>query len=190
MRAAEFSAASGVTAACTMQQGARNSKGCVGVGDDDDDEDDPNELFFGDSWFSSAETTCQLWNRFKCRYGGILKTNHTRFPKAWIERTMKDWPAGSHIVLEGQVTREGVDLIAIGCKCNCRKSLCFICHKDAGSTECTDFYKAKWKDANGNTESRRVLRPGIMWDGAFECAIESTCTTMQGSHCWRWRNIG
>jgi hypothetical protein len=162
MRAAEFAATSGVTAACTMR-GARDSKRYVGYGDvDEDDPNDPNEVFFGDSWFSSVETTCQLWNRFKCRYGGILKTNHSRFPKAWIEKTMKDWPAGSHIVLEGRATREGVDLIAIGYKYNSRKSLCFICHKDAGSTECTDFYEAKWKDSNGNTESRRVPRPDVM----------------------------
>ena len=163
MRAAEFATKSGVTAACRIR-GARDSKRYVGVGVGvgDDDEDDQNEVFFGDSWFSSVESTCQLWNRFKCCYAGILKTNHSQFPKAWIEKTMKDWPAGSHIVLEGQATREGVDLIAIGYKYNSRKSLCLICHKGAGSTECNDFYEAKWKDANSNTESRRVPRLDIM----------------------------
>ena len=163
----EFARASGVTAACTMR-GARDSKRYIPFGgddddyDDDDDEDDPNEVFFGDSWFSSVETTCQLWNLFKCRYGGILKTNYSRFPKTWIENKMKEWPAGAHIVLEGRATREAVDLIAIGYKYNSRKSLCFICHKDTGSTECSDFYEAKWKDANGNTNSRRVSRPDVM----------------------------
>jgi hypothetical protein len=157
MRASDYAATSGVTAACTMR-GARASKRYVG----DDEDADPNEVFFGDSWFSSVETVCQLWNRFKCRYGGILKTNHSRFPKAWIERTMKEWPAGSHIVLEGRATREGVGIIAVGYKYNSRKSLCFICHRDTGSTECTDFYEAKWKDANGNTDSRRVPRPDVM----------------------------
>ena len=130
-------AESGVTAVYTMR-GACVSKRYVGVGVGvgvgDDDKDDPNEMFFGDSWFSSVESTCKLWNRFKCRYAGILKTNHSRFPKVWIERTIKDWPTGSHIVLERRATR--------------------VCHKGAGSTECTDFYEAKWKDANGNTESR------------------------------------
>jgi hypothetical protein len=162
MRAAEFGAGSGVTAACTMR-GARDSKRYVRFGDDEGpDEDDPNEVFFGDSWFSSVETTCQLWSKFGCRHGGILNSNHSRFPKKWTETTMKDWPAGSHIVLEGRATREGVDLIAMGHKHNSRKSLCFICHKDAGSTECTDFYEAKWKDGNGNPESGRVPRPDIM----------------------------
>jgi hypothetical protein len=121
-----------------------------------------NQVFFGDSWFSSVETTCQLLSEFRCRCGGILKSNHSRFPKKWMETTMKDWPAGSHIVLEGRAAREGVDLIPIGCKHDSRKSLCFVCHKDAGSTECTDFYEAKWKDGNGNTESRPVPRPDIM----------------------------
>jgi len=36
-------------------------------------------------------------------------------PKDFIERTMKTWPAGSHIVLEGSVS-EGVDLLAVGYK--------------------------------------------------------------------------
>jgi hypothetical protein len=119
-------------------------------------------MFFEDSWFSSIKTVCQLWNQFKCHNGGILKPNHSRFPKAWIERTMKDWSMGSHIVLEGWATREGVDLVAIGYKYNLRKSLCFICHKDTGLTEFTDFYEAKWKDGNGNTNSRRVPRPDVM----------------------------
>ncbi len=64
--------------------------------------------------------------------------------------------------LEGRATREGGDLIAIGYKYNSRKSLCFICQKNAGSTEYTDFYEAKWKDSNGTTESRRVPRPDVM----------------------------
>ena len=65
---------------------------------------------------------------------------------------MEDWPTGSHhiLALVGRATREGVDLIAIGYMYNSRKSLCFIYHKGAGSTECTDFYEAKWNEANSN----------------------------------------
>jgi hypothetical protein len=51
--------------------------------------------------------------------------------------------AGLHAVLEGRASREGVDLIAMGHECDSRKLLSFICHKDAGATECTDFYKVK-----------------------------------------------
>jgi hypothetical protein len=77
---------------------------------------------------------------------------------------MKDWPpAGSHTVFEGRATGEGVDLlIAIGHKHNLRKSLCFISHKDAGAKECMDFYEAKWKDDNGNTEFRQVPKPDVV----------------------------
>jgi hypothetical protein len=74
---------------------------------------------------------------------------------------MKECPSGAHLVLEGRAT-EGVDLIAIGCKHNSRKVISFICHRNAGSTKCTGFYEAKWKDENNNTQTRRVPRPDII----------------------------
>ncbi len=74
---------------------------------------------------------------------------------------MTEHPSGAHLVLEGRAT-EGVDLIAIGYKCNSRKVISFICHRNAGSTKCTGLYEAKWKDENNNTQTRRVPRPDII----------------------------
>jgi hypothetical protein len=117
MPAEEFAAANEVTAACTMR-GARDSKCHVGFGvhddhdKDDEDKDNQNEVFFGDLWLSSVETTCRVWSRFKCRCGGILKTNHSRFPKAWMERTMKDWPARGCMQFwkDGRPEKESISL--------------------------------------------------------------------------------
>ena len=124
---------------------------------------------FGDSWFSSVEATCQLWTRCHVRYAGVVKTNHARFPKKFIEEKMKDWPAGSHLVLEGHATLEDVHLIAIGYRYNSRKTIFFLCHADAGPTECTDFYEAKWKDDNQNTQVRRIPQPEII-GRYFKCS--------------------
>jgi len=89
--------------------------------------------------------------------------NHARFPKQFIESSMKDWPAGSHIVLEGS-TDDGTDLLAIGYKYNSKKILCFVSTKNVGSTEPTCYYEAHWLNKNGNMMSTCVPRPKIIND--------------------------
>ena len=73
---------------------------------------------------------------------------------------MKEWPGGSHIVLESKI--KGVDLLAIGYKYNKKKVLFFIATKGAGHTEPGEPYVAKWKDKNLNTLTREVPRPEIV----------------------------
>lgn len=117
---------------------------------------------FGDSWFASVKTTVQLWKKYGLLFVGVVKTAHAKYPKIFLEKTMKDWPAGSHLLLEAVV--EDVPIIAIGYKYNSRKVICFVCHKEAGDTELTDTYEAKWKDENNNTVSRLVPRPTVIGD--------------------------
>jgi len=64
--------------------------------------------------------------------------------------TVKNWPAGSHIVLTGSVSK-GVDLISVGYKYNSRKVLFFISTYNAGPMSPSSYYKATWLDNNGNT---------------------------------------
>jgi len=107
-----------------------------------------------------VSVTCvtELWKCFNIWFLGIVKTNHARFPKQFIESTIKNWPARSHIVLEGS-SEDGVDLLAIGYKYNTKKVLCFVSTKIVGSTEPACYYEACWMDPNGNMMSRRVPRP-------------------------------
>jgi len=51
------------------------------------------ELYFGDSWFASITCTVELWQHFNVHFLGVVKTNHARFPKEFIESTMKNWLA-------------------------------------------------------------------------------------------------
>ena len=146
MRAANYLAQHAVTAKCTIRA-AEATKQHKGGG-----ATDPNQVVFGDSWFSSVEAVCQLCVRSKLYYTGIVKTNHACFPKKSLEKTMKGWPPGSYLVLEGHATLEGVKIVAIRYRYNSRKRIFFICYANTGATECTDYYKAKWKDQYGNTQ--------------------------------------
>jgi hypothetical protein len=88
---------------------------------------------------------------------GIVKTGHSKYPKKFIEDTMIHWPAGSHLVLENK----SKDLLAVGYKYNKRRVLCFLATTGAGHTEPGDPYEARWKDENGNTNSRDIPRPEV-----------------------------
>jgi len=89
-----------------------------------DQEMDTQQLYFGDLWFVSVTCVTELWKCFNVWCLGIVKTNHARFPKQFIESTKKYWPAGSHIVMEGS-SEDGVDLLAIGYKYNTKKGPLF-----------------------------------------------------------------
>ena len=58
------------------------------------------ELVFGDSWFTSRRLCVATKKKFGHEYFGALKTSHSGTPKAEVEDIMKDWPAGSYLVLE------------------------------------------------------------------------------------------
>ena len=73
---------------------------------------------------------------------------------------MKNWPPGSHIVLE--TTCDEVPIIACGYKYSKRKVCCFIFAKGAGHTEPGRCYIAKWKDVHGNTMTRDIPRPQVI----------------------------
>ena len=66
----------------------------------------------GDSWFGSVKATEAV--ALAGHHGiFIIKMNHGRSPKKWLEEKMKDFPGGTWIVLEGQ-TKKHADLICIG----------------------------------------------------------------------------
>jgi len=53
---------------------------------------------------------------YNVQFLSIVKTNHARFPKDFIETSMKTWPAAHtsySLLVEGSAS-EGVDLLAVG----------------------------------------------------------------------------
>jgi len=91
----------------------------------------------------------------------MVKTAHSRSPKNWLEKDMKDIPGVTWIVMEGK-TSEGVDLVCIGYKYNKKKVLTFFMKKGAGSTKAVKPYEAKYNDAHGNVHVRYVGRPALL----------------------------
>ena len=122
--------------------------------------DAPTETFLGDSWFSSVQAAIEMRLRGK-HYIGVVKTNSSGYPKAFLEDKMKDYPAGSHLILE-TTTKEEIDLLAIGYKYNRKKVMFFIATNGSGHTEEGIPYEARWKDKNNNTRVRKVFRPEIV----------------------------
>ena len=96
---------------------------------------------------------------------GIVKTAHSKFPKAELETIMSNWPGGSHMVMERVGSSRPDDtlppLFVLGYKYNSRKVISFICTKEAGSTELGEPYVARFLNGCNNVEHREVDRPKV-----------------------------
>ena len=83
-------------------------------------------------WFSSFKIAVVVVEELSCEFLGPIETNHAKFPKSYLESEMKDWPPGTHMVLE--TTSRGKVYYVIGYKYNMKKVICFIATEGAGHT--------------------------------------------------------
>ena len=90
---------------------------------------------------------------------GVVKTGHSRFPKAFLETELAPHPAGSRLHLSSTI--EGVNLVATGYKYNRRKVICFISTQGAASLTDGDAYIQRWADEHGNLCYRPINRPAV-----------------------------
>ena len=56
--------------------------------------------YLGDLWCTSVPTVVEMVERVSVCYIGVMKTSYATYPKKFIEETMENWPAGSHLVME------------------------------------------------------------------------------------------
>ena len=111
MRKTEYTSEFGVTVGCVMRgvkhvkEFAKNTH-LLNRG---------HRLFFGDSWFGSVKAACQV-RKLGHHACFAIKTAHSRIPKKFLEETMKDFPGGTWIVMEGRAEKEDVPLVCIGYK--------------------------------------------------------------------------
>ena len=147
----------GATAACTHRLAA----GKYGP------DDSQRSLLIADSWFGTYQCALNLFLFYGIEAVLCIKTGHRCTPKSQLEEVMKHWPAGSYAVLTHTATGVGVDgeeadvdLVFVGYKYNCKKTLFFLMTKDAGSTKPDPLqpYIAKFPDQNGNLRARAVPR--------------------------------
>ena len=118
-------------------------------------------LLVGDSWFGSVRSAVEVAQQ---GHHAVLavKTAHSRFPKKFLDDTMKEFPGGTWITMRGKCGRTGVELVAIGYKYNSKKVLSFVTTVGAGSTEKGRPYRAKYNDQYGNVCHRDVARPAVI----------------------------
>jgi hypothetical protein len=128
MQQAKFSDQMKSTAVCTK----RLTKHSVHSEENIDEEEDRNinECWLGAAWFADLSAVKGVAEHGD--FISTLKTNHSQRLKKHLETTMKDWAAGSHLILE--TNYEGVLALAIGHKHNKRKVVCFIAKNGAGGT--------------------------------------------------------
>ena len=154
MKKKEFFSSHGATTACVLRL-AKATKSCGQM-------EDPllTNLYYGDSWFAFLKTAVAVTEELNSEFVGPVKTSHRHFPKGYLENTMKDWPPGSHLILETRVKEN--KYYAIGYKYNMKKVLCFISTKGGGHSLPGKPYEAKWLDDNGRITARQIPRPHIL----------------------------
>ena len=118
------------------------------------------DIFLGDAWFASFDLAFLAAKELKCHFIGVIKTNSGRYPKKFLQDTMKQWPSGSHLLL--QTVLDGQTIYVIGYKYCQKKTLMFIFTDGAGHTEPGIPYVAKWNDDNSNKVESHIPRPAVV----------------------------
>eukprot|EP00121_Abeoforma_whisleri_P005887 Awhi_evm1s5339 len=121
----------------------------------------------GDSAFSSVKTAVFAKKERGCGYRGAVKTATKMYPKAYINRKLKDSPRGSSIYLTA--VHDGVKLIATGWK---EKNVkCFISTVGVSSDGPDSIKKRARVNDDGQVEyyTYNVKRPLLVHD-YFEAA--------------------
>ena len=168
MKNKEFFSELGATSSCVMR-GVKSVRMFDFIPDElgDSNEGDtiPSDtkkrVWMGDSWFGSVRSAANVSLAGQHCIMQV-KTAHSRFPKSFLDEKMKDFPGGTWITMEGTTEREGQDLVAIGYKYNKKTVLCFVCTKEAGTTEAGQPYEATFPGKYGNVCKRHVARPHVI----------------------------
>ena len=92
----------------------------------------------------------------------VVKTNHSHFPKKFLDEEMKGMSGGCWVTLRGKCGHTGVELVAIGYKYNSKKVLHFVMTLGAGKTSKGDPYHMKFNNVHGNVCHRDVAWPAAL----------------------------
>jgi hypothetical protein len=187
MRKKKWSKEYGGTAGCTLRLAeATQYTGATTMKERNEaKKDGKREIYFHDSWFTSVKSVRGMKKELGHECFGVLKTNHAGTPKDELENIMKDWPSGSHLVMECKEhgmficaykyshrkkgESESVITLLIRSLFVLTQAYLFFSQVivtlgtwDAGSTTPGEPYMAKWPDKFGNVKSRKVSRPEII----------------------------
>ena len=148
------------TAACTARliEGTRTEEEALEQTRDErsDEIERTKDTYYADAWFGSVDAVLAAMER-QAHLVAVIKTNSNRFPKKFIEEKMKNWPPGSHLLLESNI--EFKKVFALGYKYSKRKVLVFIFNKGASHTEPGAPYEAIWRNNDNSYTNSHVPRP-------------------------------
>ena len=135
---------------------------------------DNDNIFIGDSWFTSVESALSLIAE-GYKFAGVVKNCHSSFPCSQLKALMSKWPGGSYVVFTSD------NLVATGYKYKSKKVISFLSLKCYNSTEPGDPYVAWWADKNDNLTFRDVAWPKHLSKYFAHCnAIDAHNQARQG----------
>ena len=160
IKASYFQQNTGGKAAC-MNKLMQGTKGCGQILS--------NGTLLADSWFNGVKTA-EKENSEGVDFCGPVETSHKGFFLAKLEKSIKEWPGGSHILMKSSLRVPGDRLIMdIGYKYISQKVLGFIATEGVGSTESGVPYLSRYPDNNYNVSINLFLCPHIIGRYLSEC---------------------
>ena len=118
---------------------------------------DSGDILYGDSYFGQEKTSKKLYKDLQIHSVLAVKQSHVRYPKSFLKLKMKDWPAGTSLVLPSCF--DDRNLIAIGYKYHSKKVAYFISTYGSHLTSNGEPYISKFVFETGNYALRDVARP-------------------------------
>ena len=143
------------------------------------------QLIAGNTAFGSVKGTEYLKNILGVDGIFVVKTATKRFPKREIELIMKDWPAGTSIVLQSQFNEKNV--LAIGYKYTSKAVVCFVASVAADLTSNGDPYVSKYLSEEYKTtklETSSVHRSVVIII-PLQISLTSTIRFVKVFYVWR-----
>ena len=101
----------------------------------------------------------ERWRHHVCV---LVKTAHSRSQKKFLDETIKNFPCGTWITLEGRAQKEEINLVCVGYKYNKKTVLLVVLTKRADSTSPGEFYEARSLKMYGDVCVRHVSLPALM----------------------------
>ena len=112
----------------------------------------------------------------------MVKSGYAGYPRDYLETTMKDWPAGTSLVLCSWDGDQNV--VAIGYKYHNKSVACFIFMYGTYRTTRGVPYKSKYRSAGENYATRDIGRPEA-YTAFYKAAIVIDIHNQQRQGFWK-----
>ena len=116
-------------------------------------------VFLGGAYFGQVKVAMYLKREHGIESVCIVKTGNSRHPIHFFDKTMKEWPAGTELVLRSGFA--GGSLVAVGHKYHSKTIANFVSTHGTYCNTHGDPYKSKYRSAYGNYATHQIGRPEL-----------------------------